>query len=119
MDECGRAGLRKCSGDDVEKGDPLDLAMIAKSGGDAGEVGIVVAGMADELPCAFFGQMLEEVGQGGHVEVSGSRDADSAVGGGDAAVSEIWIGGELAMEGVEDAHLQAAECCAVTERQIP
>src|ERR1039458_120914 len=63
-----------------EKGRAFDVTRSAKAGADAGEVGVVVAGMGDELPCAGR-QTLEQGTQGGSVEDAGAGHGDGAAGG--------------------------------------
>lgn len=53
MDELGRDWLREAAGNFGEEGFAFNVAVLAEAGGDGIEAGVVVAGVADELPCAF------------------------------------------------------------------
>ncbi len=98
----------------------LDLALGAEAGVDLIEVGIDVARMADELPCAFGWEVLEELAEHGSVELAGSGYAEGAVGRGDEAVAEVGVDSEAALEGgVEQADLKSSERSAVSEGEAP
>lgn len=118
VDERRRAKLRKGLGDDVEERAPLDIAMGAEAGCDAVEVGIVVTGVADELPCAF-GKVVEELAKDEGVEVTGGGDAEGTVGGEHRAVAEVGAGSEAVLKLVEERDLHAAEAAAMTEGEGP
>lgn len=78
VDEGGRVGLGESCGDGGEEGFAFDFAVGAEAGGGLGEVGVVVAGVADELEGAVVGEGIEELGEGGGGEVAGGGDADGA-----------------------------------------
>ncbi len=66
----------------------LDVAGGAKTGGDGIERSVVIAGVADELPCAV-GHCLKDFMKRLGVELAGGGDADGAVGGRDVTVTEL------------------------------
>ncbi len=82
------------------------------------EVRVVIAGVADQLPCPF-GEVLEELGEGGRVEVAGRGDADGSVGGKDGTVGEGEVALEVTLHICEQTDLEAAEVGAVTEGETP
>ena len=75
--------MRESLGDAGEQGVELDFAVLAEAGGGLGEVGVVVAGVGDELEGACGGEGVEEFGEGLGGEVAGGGDADRAIGGAD------------------------------------
>jgi hypothetical protein len=79
VDEFGGVWLRH-RGDYREESLHLDLTMSSEAGGDAVQVGIVVAGVTDELEGAGFGKGGEYLRESGACEVSGGGDAEGAVG---------------------------------------
>jgi len=78
-------------GDKVEGGEFLDggercalgVARGAQAGAHLVEVGVVIAGMRDQFPCAG-GKLLDERADGGGVECSSAGDADGPIRGGEA-----------------------------------
>jgi len=107
--------LRKTSGDSGEKRLHLDLALSAKTCGDAVEVVVVVAGMADQLVGAFGWEGVEDLGEGGGVEVAGCGDAYSALCGEDLMIADVWLAIEGGLQAVEEADLEAALEAGVRE----
>jgi hypothetical protein len=71
MDEFGGVWLRQDGGDCGEESLHLDFAMGTQTSGDAVEVGVVVAGMADELEGAGLRKGREDLREGGWGEVAG------------------------------------------------
>jgi len=71
-----------------EEGTEFGLAVGAEAGGDAVEVGIVVAGVGDKLPYTLR-HSGQNSGEGYLVEVAGRRDAQCAVRGADEAATEL------------------------------
>lgn len=98
VDERGGAGLRKCVGNDIEQGVAFDLAVGAEAGCDAVEVGVVLAGVADELPCVCRREGVEELAKDGCIEVSCGGDTEGAAGGLDGAVAQVGVGVEVALQ---------------------
>ena len=92
MDERGGVWLRETCGDGREESAHLDVAVGAEACGDAVEVVIVVAGMADELEGAFGREGVEDLRESGGIEVAGGGDADGAVGGEDAEHCRFVVG---------------------------
>jgi hypothetical protein len=64
MDEAGRVWLREHGGNCCEESLPLDLAMGTQAGGYTVEIGVVVAGMADELKGSRWRERGEDLGEG-------------------------------------------------------
>ena len=91
--------------------------MGAQARGDGVEIGVVVAGVADELPCAV-GDGTQHGVQGGAVEVACGGDADCATRGEDAVSSNGRRGFKAATAGLERPDKEAATC-ASTERGGP
>lgn len=118
MDERRGAGLRKCFGDDVEESCAFDLAMRPEAGGDAVKVGIVIAGVADELPIAIR-KMVEETAESERVELAGDGDAQGAIAGSDDVVLQIGVRHEGSLESVEHAELEAAKERSAVPRASP
>jgi len=91
----------------------------AEAGGDAVEVGVVVAGVAAEFVGSCVGEGLEDFVERGGVEVAGGGDSDGSVGGEDVGGAELRVGFELFVEAAEELDLEAAEAVAVAEREAP
>ena len=72
MDERGGVWLRETCGDGREESPHLDLAVGAKACGDAVEVVIVVAGMADQLEGAFGWEGVKDLRESGGIQVARS-----------------------------------------------
>jgi hypothetical protein len=77
--------------------------MVAEAGGDGVEVGIVVAGVTEELEGAGGGKGGEGGLEGVGVEAAGGGDAEGAVGG-EGTVGGTHVGGA---EAVEESNLEA------------
>ena len=104
--------------DEGEKGGPLGFSFGAEPGGDLVEVVVVIAGVADELPCAG-GEGGDDGREGLLVEGAGSGDADGAVGGVDVATMFLEHGLKGCAEAGEGADLQAPEEGAGAEAEGP
>jgi hypothetical protein len=87
-DEMRDGRFRRVWGEGDEESVEFGLAVGAEAGVDAVEVGVVVAGMGDELPSAFW-HGCEQRGEGFGVEVAGGGDTDGAVGGANEAAAEL------------------------------
>lgn len=107
MDELETVWLRESCGNGREESLHLDLTMSAQAGGDAVEVAIVIAGMTDELKGAVGGHGVEDLGEGGGVEIAGGRDSDGAVGGKDGLVCELKMMSERGAETIKNIDLEA------------
>ena len=101
------------------RGVALDVAMGAEAGGDAVEVAIVVAGMADELEGAFGWHGVEDFAEGFAVEAAGGGDADGSIGGEDMVVADLGLAFEACLEAGEDFYQNAASAVAVAECEAP
>ncbi len=64
-------------GEGREQGEAFGVTVIAETGGYGVEVGVVVAGMAAKLPCAF-GEIRKKSVERCGVEIACGRDADGA-----------------------------------------
>src|ERR1035438_7328796 len=83
----------------------LDVARGAEAGADFIEIGIVVAGVRDEFPCAG-GELAEQGAGSGGVEDSGADYGDGPVGGGEAFFCDDSAAGGLQL--AEDVDLGGA-----------
>ena len=119
VDEMRRVWLRCESGDFGEEGVAFDVAVGTEAGGDAVEVAVVVAGVADEFKRAFGGDGVEYFAEGLGVEVAGGGDADGAVGGEDVSIADLRLAFELGFEIAEEFDLQTADSIAVAESEAP
>jgi hypothetical protein len=108
MDELGSVWLRESGGDGGEEGLHLDLAMGAEARCDTVEVVVVIAGMADEFVGSFRREGVEDLGEGGGVEVAGGGDAYSPLRGEDMSVVDLGLAIEGGFQFVEEADLKAA-----------
>jgi hypothetical protein len=117
--ELGWGGLGEGAGDLGEEGCAFDVAVGAKAGGDAVEVGVVVAGMTAELVGAGGREGAEECGEGGRGELAGGRDGEGAVCGEDGVHADFGLVFEAGAEWIEEFKSEAAEGAAVVERGGP
>ena len=114
---CGRAG--EDAGEDGEQGFAFGVSMGAEAGGEGSEIGVVVAGVADELPEPGR-EMAEDLIEGVLVEAASGGDAEGAIGGERVPVAGcggVALGARL--EGIEQAELEASEGTAMAEAAVP
>jgi hypothetical protein len=88
MDEFETGKGADCRRDFLEECIALDLASNAKAGGDGIERGVVIAGMADEFPCAL-GHGVEDLVKRSCVKPAGGGDADRPISRADVTVAEL------------------------------
>jgi len=105
-------------GEDFEQGEALDVAGAAQASGDGVEVGVVVAGMADDLPQAV-GEGIESVAKGAGVEASGGGDADGAVGGADGSAADLRELEETGAQHAHEADLGDAHAVGAADAEAP
>ncbi len=104
------------------QGLPFNFTGSAEAGGDAVEIAVVVAGVADELEGAGGWEGVEELRQSGGSEVAGGGDGDGGVGGEHGAAeglgaAELRVGVEAAFERAEEFDLEPAKERAGAERE--
>jgi len=120
VDELGWVGESHSGGNAGEEGFALDLAMAAETGGDAVEVGVAVAGVADEFPDVVgVGEGFQDFGQRRLGEVAGGGDAEAASGGEDCSRGDLGLMLEGAFEAAEEVDLQATDAGAMVEGEAP
>jgi len=107
MDELDPVWLRKGGGNRRAKGLHLDLAVSAKTRGNAIEIAIIVARMAYELVGADGRRRAENFTQGGGIEIAGGGDSESSVCGEDAAIAKLRMTLEGGAKAVEQIDLQS------------
>jgi hypothetical protein len=88
MDEFETRKGSDCLRNFSEKGFALDLAGCTKPSCDDVERSVVIAGMADKLPCTL-GHRVKDLVQRLGIELAGGRDADRSIGSADMALSEL------------------------------
>ncbi len=96
----------------MEQGLEFGFAVLSEAGVDGVEVGVVVAGVAEELEGAI-GDGLQEPGEGSGVEVACGGDADRAVGCFDVGGCTSPEGFEAVEGGDLDATLERGGCCGL------
>jgi len=114
VDEFGGVWLRH-GGDYGEESLHLDLTMGTEASGDPIEIGVVVAGMADELEGAGFRKGREYLGKSGACEIPGGGDAQSPVGGVNVGKVKFVESVETRPETVEEGELHTAFETSVRE----
>ena len=107
MDDCGGVWLREARRNGGEEGLHLDLAVGAEARDNAIEVGVIVAGMADQLEGALGWEGVEDFCKRGGVEIAGGGDADGALRREDLMIADLWVAIEGGLQAVEEADLQA------------
>jgi hypothetical protein len=81
VDELWSVWVREDFWDFGEQGLVFDLAVVAEACGDGIKAGVVIAGVAEELECAFGWERAEHLGKARGGQVAGGRDAECTVGG--------------------------------------
>jgi len=100
--------LREARGDGGEERLHLDLAVGAEACGDAVEVVVVIAGVANEFEGAFGWEGVEDLRERAGVEVAGSGDAYCALRGKHVPVADLKVAVKGGLQAVEKADLEAS-----------
>lgn len=108
MDELRRIWFRECCWNNGEQGLHLDLAMVSKARCDASQVGVVVAGMADELEWALRRDGVHDFRECCPVQVASGRDPKGPLGCLDVPRMDRCVALECRPELVQNSDLHSA-----------